>query len=202
MSFLDNYEQVDVRLKRFMEDFKDSRINIITELVDTPEGLKGILFKCTIEVSDMDSNLVYKSTGWANEVPGDGAVNRDSVVENCETSAVGRALANLGYSGSKRPSAEEMKKVGRGSYSNTTKPTSSSEILMPFGDMKGQDANSVPLHQLKWAIDVIKNNLADPAKAKFRAPNEKALKDLEPIYLLRSREQATANGWQDNSGGG
>jgi hypothetical protein len=54
------------------------------------------------------------ATGYAEEVRGAGNVNRTSHVENCETSAVGRALANAGMAGSdvsKRPSREEMAKV-------------------------------------------------------------------------------------------
>jgi hypothetical protein len=35
-------------------------------------------------------------------------------LENCETSAIGRALANAGFSGNKRTSREEMEKVARG----------------------------------------------------------------------------------------
>jgi hypothetical protein len=57
-----------------------------------------------------------RATGYAEEVRGEGNVNRTSHVENCETSAIGRALANLGYAGSdmtKRPSREEMQKVQR-----------------------------------------------------------------------------------------
>jgi hypothetical protein len=56
------------------------------------------------------------ATGYAEEVRGAGNVNRTSHVENCETSAVGRALANAGMAGSdvsKRPSREEMSKVQR-----------------------------------------------------------------------------------------
>jgi hypothetical protein len=56
------------------------------------------------------------STGYAEEVRGAGNVNRTSHVENCETSAIGRALANCGMAGSdmtKRPSREEMSKVQR-----------------------------------------------------------------------------------------
>jgi hypothetical protein len=56
------------------------------------------------------------ATGYAEEVRGAGNVNRTSHVENCETSAVGRALANAGMAGSdvsKRPSREEMAKVQR-----------------------------------------------------------------------------------------
>jgi hypothetical protein len=56
------------------------------------------------------------ATGYAEEVRGAGNVNRTSHVENCETSAVGRALANAGMAGTdvnKRPSREEMAKVQR-----------------------------------------------------------------------------------------
>jgi hypothetical protein len=58
------------------------------------------------------------ATGYAEEVRGAGNVNRTSHVENCETSAVGRALANAGMAGTdvnKRPSREEMEKVERSS---------------------------------------------------------------------------------------
>jgi hypothetical protein len=40
--------------------------------------------------------------------------NQTSALENCETSAIGRALANAGYSGNKRTTREEMAKVERG----------------------------------------------------------------------------------------
>jgi hypothetical protein len=62
----------------------------------------------------LDDALI--ATGYAEEVRGAGNVNRTSHVENCETSAVGRALANAGMAGSdvsKRPSREEMAKVQR-----------------------------------------------------------------------------------------
>jgi hypothetical protein len=65
------------------------------------------------------------ATGYAEEVRGAGNVNRTSHVENCETSAVGRALANAGMAGTdvnKRPSREEMSKAaGRGYQPAQTK---------------------------------------------------------------------------------
>ena len=39
--------------------------------------------------------------------------NKTSALENCETSAIGRALANMNLSGNKRTSREEMEKVAR-----------------------------------------------------------------------------------------
>ncbi|MEO6529110.1 MAG: hypothetical protein ABIP93_21000 [Gemmatimonadaceae bacterium] len=54
------------------------------------------------------------ATGWASEREGDGEVNLVACLENTETSAIGRALANLGFTASvRRPSREEMEKAVR-----------------------------------------------------------------------------------------
>jgi hypothetical protein len=54
------------------------------------------------------------ATGWASEREGDGQINQVACLENTETSAVGRALANLGFTASsRRPSREEMEKAAR-----------------------------------------------------------------------------------------
>ena len=45
------------------------------------------------------------------EIDGTGMANKTSALENAETSAVGRALAQAGYSGSRRTTREEMAKV-------------------------------------------------------------------------------------------
>lgn len=159
MSFnlMDNYEQVDVRLKRFLEEHKNYNVTINTEMVPVPANLKGIMFKATIEVTDKEGVVKLHSTGWANEVPGEGTVNKDSVVENCETSAVGRALANLGFHGSKRPSQEEMKKVGSNVYapaqSSNQLPTEhpkrgGSEYVPTFGKFKDVPLSRIPADQI------------------------------------------------------
>ena len=60
------------------------------------------------------SHTVPTTTGYAEEVRGSSMVNKTSAIENCETSAIGRALANYQYQGSKkRASLEEMVKVYR-----------------------------------------------------------------------------------------
>ncbi len=54
------------------------------------------------------------AVGWAREFEGDGDINEVACLENTETSAIGRALANLGFAASKkRPSYEEMMKADR-----------------------------------------------------------------------------------------
>lgn len=104
----DDYETVDQRIGRFYADHHDGRI--VTELV--ARGDKDWLFKAYVY---RDSEQVAPwATGYAQEIDGDGPVNRTSAAENCETSAIGRALANAGYSGSKhRPTREEMQKASR-----------------------------------------------------------------------------------------
>ena len=105
---LEDYEPVAERLGRFLTDKPTACIR--TELLTEP-GADICVFKASIILDD-----VIIGTGHAEEVRGAGNVNRTSHVENCETSAIGRALANIGYAGSdhtKRPSREEMQKVQR-----------------------------------------------------------------------------------------
>jgi len=101
---LSSYEQVKDRITRFYSDHPDGRI--LTELVTAPAELgTHASFKALVYLGD-----TLKATGYAYEAQGQG-VNRDAWVENCETSAIGRALANMDYCGSLRPSREEMTKV-------------------------------------------------------------------------------------------
>ena len=104
---LDDYEPVASRLDRFLKAHPDARV--ITDLVHYLSDVA--VFKCELW---LEGEII--ATGWAEEVRGQGNVNKTSHLENCETGAVGRALANAGLSGSdfnKRPSREEMGKVVR-----------------------------------------------------------------------------------------
>lgn len=107
MSFnLANYEPVEDRLARFWADHKGGRI--ITELIPAPEGqwiVRTLVWRDGL--TDQPD-----ATGYAHEVVGSSGVNRTSALENCETSSIGRALANLGYAPKgARPSREEMSKA-------------------------------------------------------------------------------------------
>jgi hypothetical protein len=104
---LQDYEQVKDRVKAFHAKYEDGRI--ITTLLSDPIDIKVATFKAEVYLGD-----ILKATGHAFEVPGANA-NKFSHLENSETSAVGRALANMGLHGDKRPSREEMDKVNRGS---------------------------------------------------------------------------------------
>jgi len=62
-------------------------------------------------ITNMDGAVI--GSGMAEEIRGQGNVNKTSALENCETSAVGRALASLGLAGGEYASANEMDSVGR-----------------------------------------------------------------------------------------
>jgi hypothetical protein len=101
------YALVADRITLFYERHPTGRI--VTELVSRD---RDVLFKASIYRSAGDKQPA--TTGWASEREGDGEINQVACVENTETSAIGRALANLGFTASmKRPSREEMQKVQR-----------------------------------------------------------------------------------------
>lgn len=106
---LSQYSTVAERIDKFWEKYPDGRIH--TEIVHfTPEQ---VVIKAEIYTRIDDE--MPTTVDFAEERPDTSPVNRVSFVENCATSAIGRALADLGgeFTGSKRPSREEMAKVQR-----------------------------------------------------------------------------------------
>ena len=119
---LENYETVEERLKVFWKENPNANIN--TEVVHITDDGTCVTIKATIYIFQQDESIVAVSTGIAQETKGQGGfANKDAWVENCETSAIGRALANWKYQGSNkaRPSREEMSKVGNQDNVEVTK---------------------------------------------------------------------------------
>jgi hypothetical protein len=103
---LDDYETVEERLVKFWKDHPDGRID--TLLVEST--LQRFIVKASVFRTEADAQAW--TTGYAEETVSTRGVNSTSALENCETSAIGRALANAGYvTKGKRPSREEMSKV-------------------------------------------------------------------------------------------
>ena len=116
---LDNYEMVKDRIPLFYDKYEDGRITCDI-LSDTAEGvtMKAYLWK-NAEAQGGNAPL---STGIARELPG-GFI--DKYHENCETSAVGRALANLNLRNPDmdRPSREEMQSAESMGSKKKSRPT-------------------------------------------------------------------------------
>jgi hypothetical protein len=107
---LTQYQTVQERIDLFWQRYPAGRINV--ELVSfTPEQ---VVFKAEIFANRDEVDPI--TVDFAEERLGSSPVNKTSFVENCATSAVGRAISMLGGEFSpkgKRPSASEMSKVAR-----------------------------------------------------------------------------------------
>ncbi|MGI8496138.1 MAG: hypothetical protein ACR2OG_00940 [Gemmatimonadaceae bacterium] len=105
---LDGYAPVAERITLFYDRYPEGRI--LTELISRVDG--EVTFKACVYRTMADRKP--SATGWASEREEDGEINLVACLENTETSAIGRALANLGLAASRyRPSAEEMLKASR-----------------------------------------------------------------------------------------
>ena len=113
--YLSLYETVAQRLVRWWVEYPEGRI--ITSI----HHYDGSTIIMRAECYNNDDRLI--ATGYAEEVFGNSPVNKTSFLENCETSAIGRAISNsrIGHTG-ERASSTEMDKVNR--INSTPKPDS------------------------------------------------------------------------------
>jgi len=84
------YVEVNERIKYFRESGNYEGWSLSSEIVLIDEN------SCVIRAEIRDENWVLRATGFAQEDKSSSYINKTSYVENCETSAWGRALANLG----------------------------------------------------------------------------------------------------------
>jgi hypothetical protein len=167
---LDDYEPVAHRLDRWLKDchVRGVQPRVLTDLVHYLQN--SAVFSASLFEGD-----VLIATGWAEEIRGEGHINKTSHLENCETGAVGRALANAGYAGSdlnKRPSREEMSKVQRVTTQSadgviTERPANApsdkqvwlyKKLLKEAGKLPPLDLASMDKFQVSKAIEALKNN--------------------------------------------
>ena len=136
---LADYEPVEVRLEKFIKDYPSFRIATELEVVEATRYIvKAYLFK------DASDGVAW-ATGYAEETVTQRGVNQTSALENCETSAIGRALANAGYAPKgKRPSREEMTKV-----------VAKKEPKPPVQEVKADDQDywTTPVGQYNKVVD-------------------------------------------------
>jgi hypothetical protein len=94
------YETVASRVARFREFYPEYTIQTKIIKIDADE--------CIVEAGILNEDSRLIANGHAQEFRANSQINRTSYVENCETSAIGRALAAFGIGGTEFASANEV----------------------------------------------------------------------------------------------
>ena len=163
---LDDYETVEERLIKFWKEHPDGRID--TKLVEA--SATRFIVQAYIYRTEVDQHPW--SAGLAEETVQGRGVNATSALENCETSAIGRALASAGYATKgKRPSREEMAKVAAKAQVTATieatkakmAQTSSEYIPVPKESDPWTISNAASVTTMEQAVETVKDVLGGMA---------------------------------------
>jgi hypothetical protein len=107
---LSQYQTVQERIDLFWAKYGNGRLNLEIVLINETQ----VVMKAEVFLDKADEKPA--AVDYAEERLGTSHINKVSFVENCATSAYGRAISALGGEFSpkgKRPSAQEMEKVNR-----------------------------------------------------------------------------------------
>lgn len=199
-----DYLEVEDRLDAFYQAHPEGRV--WTEPVKISDDGTMIIVHAYVYEHKEDINPV--STGLAQEYKGQSGANKNSWVENCETSAIGRALANWKFQGSaKRPSRQEMEKA-TGDDSVVPKPAaapkkkdtpqqtmtspSKNEMGEIILDMCGKDKNFATK---TWEFSVARMKLkaGTPDKVTdYTEDNQKEFITVASDYIKKHKEEFAA----------
>jgi glutaredoxin-related protein len=157
---LKDYVSVNERIQEFYQRCEDGRI--ITELISWENDI--VMFKSfTYRNAEDQYKGLPSSTGMAYEREGVGPVNKKNVIENCETSAVGRALANLGLKIKKSIASREEMEVALAAQEQLEKRGGGEKLKVNTVQKK-----QTPLQQLINEV----NKVAKTPEQKFNLKNE------------------------------
>jgi hypothetical protein len=159
---LDDYETVEERLVKFWKEHPDGQIH--TKLLDSSANR----FIVSAEIFRTEADAKPWTTGLAEETVQGRGVNATSALENCETSAIGRALANAGYATKgKRASREEMTKVAAGQEVKAKveevkakmADTSKQYVPVPVESDPWSQSFAAPVQTMESAVETVKSIL-------------------------------------------
>ena len=137
-----DYAEVNQRIKAFRMVYPQGTIQ--TQMISNENGV------CIFQARIYDDFNRLLGTGTAYEKEDSSFINKTSYIENCETSAVGRALGMCGFGiDVSVASAEEVQNA-----INNQEPTKEEalEYVIDFGKHKGKKLTEVPKEYIEWML--------------------------------------------------
>ena len=152
------YAEVNQRIKAFRMVYPNGTIE--TEMLSNENGV--CIFKAVAGYRDKDTETFYTlGTGTAYEKENSTFINKTSYIENCETSAVGRALGTAGFGiDTSVASAEEVQNA----MANQVTVKAKEEALkyeITFGKHEGKTLGQLFEEGDKGYINWLFNNAKD-----------------------------------------
>ena len=170
-----DYAEVNQRIKAFRMVYPEGTIN--TEIISLENGV------CTMKATAMNEGKIL-GTGFAQEKEGSTFINKTSYIENCETSAVGRALGMCGFGiDTSVCSAEELQNA----LNNQNKPETKSKPKIEYATDE-QIAKLTKEYQGKREkLDKFLNE--NGVTAIMRLPKNIAQKKIDEIEAWRKKQE-------------
>lgn len=171
-----DYAEVNQRIKAFRMVYPEGTIN--TEIISLENGV------CTMKATAMNEGKIL-GTGFAQEKEGSTFINKTSYIENCETSAVGRALGMCGFGiDTSVCSAEELQNA----LNNQNKPETKNKPKIEYATEE-QIAKLTKEYQGKREkLDKFLNE--NGVTAIMRLPKDIAQKKIDEIEAWRKKQEA------------
>lgn len=170
-----DYAEVNQRIKAFRMVYPEGTIT--TEIISLENGV------CTMKATAMNEGKIL-GTGFAQEKEGSTFINKTSYIENCETSAVGRALGMCGFGiDTSVCSAEELQNA----LNNQNKPETKSKPKIEYATEE-QIAKLTKEYQGKREkLDKFLNE--NGVTAIMRLPKDIAQKKIDEIEAWRKKQE-------------
>lgn len=187
------YHTVAGRIDTFRKDY-GLEYSIETEIL-----MAADLVQVKAVIRNIENGAVVAS-GLAEEVRGSTNINKTSAVENCETSAVGRALAFFGLGGTEIASADEVANA-----INQQQELEAAEELMSYNALLRDNFDSI--YFIRQGIAEGDYSLASEAwfelddetkRGLWKAPSKGGIFTTKERDIMKSKEFKEANGGFDN----
>ena len=143
-----DYIEVNERIKAFRMLYPTGSIQ--TEMISNADGV--CIFKAIVGYYNDDATILkVLGTGTAYEKEDSSFINKTSYIENCETSAVGRALgmAGIGINTSVASADEVLNAINN----QVITLEDAENYTLTFGKHQGKHLNELPDNYLHWLYE-------------------------------------------------